>query len=472
MYKSPTRKKVFICNMVIVLLCILSIASYFLMPFWKVSVTVTLTPEKIQEMFAEEENGNGDVEPTSIATLAESSEGNSNSSEINIADFIGDEGISISLSLQLQTKDVLSSLTADSTETVEAIIGDNVDNIVEELNEPLNNLVKNVAKNATKTILLDTIKQQVKEAFDHAIDEEGVQQYLDDAGITETYIETQIDRLINALYADNATVTSVTDTLIAVMEDVATTLKNSGIEDFADIEVTEDLKAEMREDISEGLSFFAKEDGSINADDLIAELLLQLMEETGTNDGEENEEGFAGVKALAAADGANTNAADELKTKLREMIMAEIPEDAAAGIAEAMTYVSYVILFSFFTWFYLILKIVVKLRAKNNAIKLKVPIWLGWLPFLILYLIPTIAVSMLSNPPAFLADAMGAETVAEMKSVFEMISITFSSGAWFSFAAAMFLMLFSMFYYGRQRRKLKRMKKGKIAPDWEQPVEA
>lgn len=471
MYKSPTRKKVFICNMIIVLLCILSIASYFFMPFWKVSVTVTLTPDKLQELMSEEGDDGDDVENTSIATLADSSNESSGSSDVNFADFIGEEGFSISLSLQLQTKDVLSSITADPTETVDAIIEDNVNNIVEELNAPLNALVKNVAKNATTTILLDTIKQQVKEAFDNEVDEEGVQQYLDQAGITDAYVEEKISLLIDALYAENATVTSVTDTLISVMEDVATKLKNSGIDDFSDIEITEEMKDEMRTDISEGLSFFAKEDGSINAEDLIAELLLQLMEETG-DDGEENaNEGFAGVKALAAASG-EEDASTQLKTKLREMIMAEIPEDAAEGVAEAMKYVSYVILFSFFTWAYLILKIVVKLRAKNNAIKLKLPIWLGWLPFLVLYLLPTGLIAMMSNPPAALAEAMGAETVAEMKSIFEMISITFSSGAWFSFAAAMFLMLFSIFYYGRQRRKLKRMKKGKIAPDWEQPVEA
>ena len=44
------RKKVFWANLFIIVLCVVSILSYFFMPFWQVNVKYTLTAEKMHTL--------------------------------------------------------------------------------------------------------------------------------------------------------------------------------------------------------------------------------------------------------------------------------------------------------------------------------------------------------------------------------------------------------------------------------------
>jgi large subunit ribosomal protein L7/L12 len=94
----------------------------------------------------------------------------------------------------------------------------------------------------------------------------------------------------------------------------------------------------------------------------------------------------------------------------------------------------------------LILKIIFKAGKTNNAIRLKLPIWLGCIPFLVLYLIPTGFISLLNNP-AMLGDILPADLFLEWESVSEGFSLTFASGSWFSFAAAIALIVISILFY-------------------------
>ena len=45
MTKQSTRRRVFFCNLIIAALCILSIAAYFFLPVWKVTVSLKLDGE-------------------------------------------------------------------------------------------------------------------------------------------------------------------------------------------------------------------------------------------------------------------------------------------------------------------------------------------------------------------------------------------------------------------------------------------
>ena len=62
MDKKGTRFKVLICNVVIMALCVLSIVSYFFMPFWKITVSYALTEDTIESFLGNEQ---GDSQPES-----------------------------------------------------------------------------------------------------------------------------------------------------------------------------------------------------------------------------------------------------------------------------------------------------------------------------------------------------------------------------------------------------------------------
>ncbi len=473
---KDTRFKVFICNMVIIGLCLLCIAFYFFMPFWKVSVSVNVNGETLSTLI-EEDSSSSDPESSDSSSMEDGE------SEMDLGAMLGElgeEGFSISLSITLKTTDVLASLSSDATKTVNGIIETNVNNIVDQLEEPLNKLVKSVVKVATKTVLKESVKEQIKSAFtdgDQKTTEE-IQQILNDAGLSDEDIDREVDELMD-FFEEAPTVEEATDKLVDTLEEFTNNLAQSGNEELKDMEMDAETKAEMKESIEEVLNEIAV-DGKIDLDNMTS-LFLSLLEGEGGEGGlggEGGEESGLGgeenssiekasfISRLSASSNSaeEQDATEELKEKFRTMIMEKIPEDTAETIATAMKYISYVIFFTFFTWFYLILKILAKLKRTNNAIKLKLPIWLGWLPYLVLCLLPNSAISMLSNPPTALADMMGAETVETMEKVFSMISIKFTSGSIVSFIVAIAFIFFSIFYYGRMRKKLKRvakaMKKG------------
>lgn len=256
-------------------------------------------------------------------------------------------------------------------------------------------------------------------------------------------------------------------------------MKESGNPDYADVELDDETKAELKDSLTEIFAELADENGNLNLEGFTSELILGLLnEEEGNEDGDG--EGKPGK--MAATQGStvvltNAQASDdssldeeskdvsaELKAALVDLIMDGIG-DAAETIAMIVKIISYVILFTFFTWFYLILKILAKIRMKNPAIKLKLPIWLGSIPFWVLYLLPTVGLMLLANPPAALANMMGAETVKTMTALFSNLSINFFTCAWVSFIVGTFFFFFAIFYYGKLRKRLKKMKKGLIPDD-------
>ena len=119
---------------------------------------------------------------------------------------------------------------------------------------------------------------------------------------------------------------------------------------------------------------------------------------------------------------------DDLKTALKNMFMEKIPENTIPMASLAVKILAGVLLFTCFTWGYLVLKIIMKIFLPNNAIRLKLPICLGWLPFLVLYALPMFAL----------------QTFGEY--IPQGINISFYSGAWVSFAAAVFLLVLSLIY--------------------------
>ena len=67
------------------------------------------------------------------------------------------------------------------------------------------------------------------------------------------------------------------------------------------------------------------------------------------------------------------------------------------------------------------------------------------------------------NPPAFVANTLGADTMATLAKTFSSLTIQFSSGAWISFVVAIAFLLFALFFYRPLRKKLKKIAKGELA---------
>ena len=100
-------------------------------------------------------------------------------------------------------------------------------------------------------------------------------------------------------------------------------------------------------------------------------------------------------------------------------------------------------------WLIPILKIALRWKKNNNAIKVGLPIWFGSIPFVYLCLLPTIGLSVAK-------DALASSGMLGEMDLFSALSISFSSCAIVSFIAGIALAIFVIVYYGRQRKLLKK----------------
>lgn len=454
-----TRKKAFICNLLISFLCLLSIVSYFILPFWKVQASYTLTAETIEKLLSDAvEKEAGDEESES--------DGGNPLSNLDFSEII-DGDITIPISITLQTQDILSSLSTDPAILVKNILSDNINNLVDELTPVINKTAKNLVKTLAKTVLSEQLKEQVKESLGDDVTDEELTQELEKLGVSEEYVNNQIDNLIDTLYQEGTTTDSAADAIIDAVEDTLLEMEKNGGEN---LNLDEETKATLKEEIKDLLSQFADENGNLNFDELTTSLLLGFLtkdSEDGDGDGDAEPAVMlmrADLNNQEGNDDLDKEAEDlsaELKAELTNRLMNILDDSTLNTIAEAIKIISYVVLFTFFTWAYLVLKILLKMGMKVNTIKLGLPIWFGSLPCWILFILPTAVFNALLTPTGPLASMVGESTMG----VLGNLSVSFFSCSVVSFLIGIFFVLFVIFYYGKLRRTLKKMKRGLIPDD-------
>lgn len=482
MQKIKTKFITFICNMLICVLSLAAIGSYFIFPLWKVEASYHIQAATLEQML-------GDI-------LEEQAEENSEIANIDVKELVPSEGLTISFNLSLETKDVLSTLQEDAPAMAQNILDNTINATLNQFSDLMNDVAKKLTKALTKTLIHTTLKEQVSSVFEEEM--ENIEEIMSNAGIDDSYIIEKADELVDTIFNDSVTVNDVSQNVTNIVEEVFDKLANSGNEDFKDLSLSTEDKTMIEETVSDVLSFIAQEDGTIDIDSLIAEGLLAILGGESPEDilnqlpdeipddfpiGARDNFKQSNISYLSdslddsmdnpiddSMTGDENNiteeekdAQEELMALLREKIMEMLPENTAEKMATVLQIASYVLLFTFLTWAYLIVKIILKLLATNNSIRLGLPLKWGWLPFLVLYIFPTALFALIKSPPAFLANALGEEAVQSLTTFSKDLTITFASSAWVSFAIAAMLWLFNLFFYRRLRKTLKAIARGEIS---------
>lgn len=454
MNKIKTRLSVFICNMVVIALCLLSILAYFVMPFWKIDASYHLSEEQIESMLAD----SFEEQPEAVRSTSEGLDSEEPSSEgpdiaAALKEAVGPEGITVPLALQFQSKDVVGAISGDAKITVENVIKDNVNVILEKLSTPINTIAKNMMRSITNVMLEESVGLLVESL---AGENEDLANVLESAGLSDTYIKDKAKEVTDSLFKEGATVQKVAENTVAIVEDTIAALKESDPEKYENLELPEEDKENITNSIEEVLSVLSDENGEIDTENFLFDKLFEILQSNKENNENNESSPVKPTKSSLIIASAEGNAEEEatqesLEQMLYKELMSAIPAETVDMIAKVLKIVGYVLLFSFVPWLYLIVKILVKLPKLNNAIKLKAPILFGWLPFLILYVLPTVAFKIVQSQIAN----------SEAGSKLAGLSITFSTAAWVSFAAAVVLFGLS-FYYGILRKRLKKIQKGEI----------
>ena len=391
---------------------------------------------------------------------------------IDFSDLLGEDGITIKAHISLDTADVMASLgdKEQAREGIKNIIEKNVDGIVDDMESIINDIADKVIDFAANTAAKIVVDGLVEEILKDAGSDKTVEQVFEEADIDDkdAYIEEKTSKVIEAIKSGDNNSKEIAAEITTIVEEVYNDFKD--VDEFNGKELTDEDKAEIEADLEEMLKSFEDEDGNINIDAFMDELLGSVMG-SGNSNSDNNDENEGESKSVATGVTASSFAAsyskaptiDEdaseeevestLKAILRDTIMEAFDDDTLDGLISGLQIISYVLIFTFATWAYPILKILVKLAAKNPGIKLKVPIWLGCIPFMVLMGLPTIAVKSL---PTLMSSMAGGEAAEAVSTMLEGLSITFFSSSVVSFGVAVFFVLFGLFFYGRVRRKLKK----------------
>ena len=436
MSKSGSRFTVFLFNILIALLSVAAVAALFFAPLWEIDVKYVMQKEVLEKILPEE------------------------AKEVDLDEIVGD-GIPLSLTVSVQTKDTIrSTLGKDARQSVTELIKNNVDKVVDELAPTFDEIAEKIVRSTAKSTVRDAVNEQVKNFLQNAGSEatdERVSELLNQAGVDEEYINQKTDALLDAIYAENATVDGVSQKAVETVEEVFEKLDESGVAEFQGAALTEENKEEIKNSIAEALSVIADENGNIDADDLAANLILEMLRSSE----DESEPAVAAMDFTTQETDSGSveeDATEQLKAEVKQMIMEKLTDETLDGIVLALRIVFGVLCFTAFTWAWLIVKMLFKAFSRNPAIKLKLPIWLGWLPFLALVLLPMGAMLLVKAQPSFLVNLLGAEMMESLSAFFASASLSFSSAAWVAFSAAVALIILSI-PYGIFRRRLKRAKR-------------
>lgn len=394
---SVNKGAAFIFNLIIAAVCVFSVAAYFLFPLWNVKLVYTLSKEQVKQMLDSDD------------AAAE-----------EIAEELGKEGVTLSFAVTLETDTFLSSFKKTGNDLIGEIIDANVETLVQSLSAPVRSVARAAVRVAAKTA--------VKEALGEGAQFKDVQN-----------VETQLNAVTDALTAENATVTSVTDAALSAMENIYAAETDGATLSEAD-------KEKCRTEIENALNNVADEEGNIDLDAFVADILVKALKQSS---GEENETPAspepapehtasapqprvfvncfsASAEGAESAEGSNAQTGtEELKTTIKEKINETLDEETMQKIQLAAKIVAGVILFTFFTWAWVVVKMLFKLTAANPTVKLKLPILLGWLPFLVLYVLPKAAVSLLGARFAGAALSVSTCSVVSAFAALALIVISF-----------------------------------------------
>lgn len=419
--------KIIVCNIIVVVLAIVSIVTIWTGNFFALTVTFNFTEESLSK-FAKEaagEEGNEDIEK-----------------------YLKGVNAVIPLSVRVRSKTLIGSISDTPQEAVSALMSDQLDTLVGGLLKGMGSIIEAFAR-----VMVNTVAEEAKDAIKKelgvgATDEQIASELESQHGITEEDIDTLVS--------------DVADTLIAMLDsdtsNASEPLKNSQtLDKLFGIYAEEALK----EDNGEGSYTQAQIDAKAEElkDEFIQEYESKIEEMAP--EGELNGDSVVIGIFNNAFENQQFENLDDVKEYLSQVFAEAADEDTAVMITKVMRGFGAFLLVVIAAWAYVALKILIKLFARNKTVGMFFPKFFGWMPYVIFVGIPTILYKSMGAAINKFGANLGvdAETVSAVTEYSNLATIKFSALTWVSALCALFLMIL-WFPYHRWRKQEKLKKKG------------
>ena len=437
MEHSKLKKAVWGLHIVVAVLCILAIVSYFVIPFWSLKVSYRVQAETLDKMVGD-------------------------SVDFDMEEVVGEDGVELNLSLAFKTG-VLFKSYGNVDAAVDALIDDNVTKLVDQLTDTLNTLVETVVRAVTSDIVSQQVHDNVKDLLSEInpdITDAEVAQRLNDIGITDDFINSKTNAIIDKIYNGGSTVDDVCDEVVGTLDEIYAMMMASNDADLQTAELTQEDKDALRETMKGTIENFAAEDGTLDASELIASIFLQAI---GSMKGSKSSAQSSRATSFATDEGQKESASDRLNTEIRAFLVEMIPSEVNGIVGWVMRGMTLLFFFSSFWWAYILLKLFIKaLKHKkpkvqaNPTMRLWTPVAFGWLPFFIFVLLPSLAFNALTKL-----------LPAQVASVLSTAKVAFSSASIVAFVAAMVVFGIAIFNAVARKKLKKAMKSEEKGEDSE-----
>lgn len=461
--KISTRIAAYVFNAIIICFCALTIASYFFAPAMNYGAKVVTTPELTNEL-------------KTVLITEDSSPDSSQTGEISeneviadVLDQLGKDKVTLTFSIKATTPQLFALLfnKAETEAAIKRVINANVSTVLDEMSGSIDVVVEDLSKSmlrlSVKSALSDTINDFIsnEESSDKTVDI-----VLNDLGLTDEYLDEKSGRIFEAIKADGATVDTVTDAAIKVIDDVVNDLAASATGEYENLSIEnlpDGVKETIKSSIKSIIGGFADKNGNINLDSIIYNALGRALDKSSTETPAETEE-TAAVKTELFTDGEaeKTYTKEDVETLITEKINGFFTESVISAISTSITLLTLGMALAFALWGWLVIKIVIKLFAENPTIKVWSAIWLGSSPVTSLFITPAVAglaLSNLASAPAFITNALTKILPANVYNVLtaasKSISVAVNSTTMYTAIITAIFIVFSIFYM-IFRKKLKR----------------
>lgn len=203
------KKIIKLFNYILIAAAALSIISLIMSPTLKVSVAYTVTPAQLAEALPK--------------TDSSESEG------VDVTEVIGEEGITLELSLSADPKFLLSCIGTDSTTAIEQnFIDPNAKNIAQSLRKPLSGIGRGMLKYMFTKFYISSYEKAIDEVKAED-DARSATEIRNQAGLTDKFLQRYAEDLLLATDKKGATVTSVNDISFENLVDGTSKFNNANV---------------------------------------------------------------------------------------------------------------------------------------------------------------------------------------------------------------------------------------------------
>ena len=257
------------------------------------------------------------------------------------------DGIKFSLSLKLESKGMKKMRDATNDERIQALYDEVFKPVIQQVidNDEVKGVVNELAKTMAKKMAKKTIKEQIMSNLIDGSDKDK-QDFLDNAGITDEFLDTQTEIIYNALTgnggSETATVDSVADSIIEVLKNTEEAFQTAtgseydsykeGGSNYKSDEELEGMKDEIKEQLEQMLveNNLADENGNIlSTDEALALIIQQMMDQANGDSSSSSSEPEHSEEPSIVLHHYEEVKSEEEKTEENKKTLSDVISDAA-----------------------------------------------------------------------------------------------------------------------------------------------